>query len=533
MIIDSEYSRLRKQFERVNKKDPASLRKWFESHSYLSVADHAMVIGMSTASVRKLRKLAGIEGNRPKTKKRPISIKQEIGEVPANWRTKEWLTENTQRYGVKAVQRAVGISHVLIHRILRKLGVPKFGNKSKNPNCTKAWCHKHYVELGLTERQCAKLAGISNSKFSDWLVKFNIPKRVRYLKHNTKRQLSFNYKVALKKLRDHPHVKSIKITKAQVAVTFKDNQVAVYRFSAMSLDDWKINNVPPIIEQYADLTGHNPYPAHIMIPRKDLNNATKLERDLAVHQYNYMLNKRGYIWPLFPDNVIQEDLELLKKTREKDYIKEGCFMASIAKAPGRYIMQHFFDMSEIYDRVLKKPDVCFSVIRDMIGSSNPFDYHHLVKAITRRNHHRFTFKTPNPSTYRYLFQRLNIKGKILDLHTGTGARAIAASLAGCTYVHLDDRRFNKAVDLGFDSFIGLNYEAFNGKVDAVIYDHDFRYDYVELKILDALEYRHCAKTIIVLVPAALKDNYRQKYEPKHIAKVVTNYFQEPNYFFIW
>lgn len=528
---DIELIKLQRLFSKVDQKDAASLYKWFTDHSYLNISDHALVMDRCTRKVRELRILAGLKGRKPTTNKRPVTIKIQIAELPTNWRTKEWLESYINKYGTMAVQRATGLSVSRFYEIVHKLNVKIKGRtESKNPNCTKAWCHKHYVELGLSLRQCAKLAGITHPRFADWLVKFKIPIRPRYLKSKT--QLPFSFKVFIAKLSKQKIVRQVILYPAHIHVRYHDETTARYHFKSIPANDWTIEHVPKIAYQYHDGISDNRYSAHIIITRSSLDRANRFERDLALHAFNKLITKRGWVWPLFPDDVLANDLRSLYREKENSYIKGGSFTV-LNKGPGKILLQHFFDLSHIWDSVLRKPRVTYNMIKSLYNTRKDVNLSNLIKTIARHGV-KHKLKLPNPTLYRFLFQKLKIDGPVLDLHVGSGARAIGCALANLQYLHLNDTRFIQAVELGFDTLLNVNHDSYDNRnvnrLGLVIGDEDLG----EFSIETALKYADKARRILVYVPREKKEEYRVAYQPTSIIKIITNPIkQDPNYFFLW
>jgi hypothetical protein len=341
MIIDS-LEQLRLEYKKVNPKDPSSLRAWFDAYPYLSVTDHALIMEKCTTWVRKLRKLAGIKGHTPITKVRNNDLALVVGTVPDDWRNNPaWLEENINKYGVSAVARSTNSSLSIIHFLMRKHKIKGLSLKSKNPNCNKAWCHKHYVELQYTLEECAKYAGISKSKFEDWLVKFKIPVRPNHVRLDYNRQLKFEFKTMLNKLKMDPAVKKIRVGKNRLLVTHIDNLRSQYIFSQMNAEDWQFTAAPPILNKYeTDVLGGDD--THLYISRTSLNNASVIERNVALHLFNHLIIKRGWIWPKFPEHEILEDYNKLKSANINRCFNGESFMLWKTYGHGKKLLQHFF-----------------------------------------------------------------------------------------------------------------------------------------------------------------------------------------------
>jgi len=176
--------------------DPRSLKKFFKEYENLTTMEQAQLVGRSAWTIRKWKRIAGIPRpckgwsvgleecpfkKRPKNPPKPI-IHEEDRSV---WHTREWLY---QKYVVEGISRNM-IARIIkrscwrVDYYLKQFNIPKRGpevTKSRNPCCNKEWIVDHYVTMGLSIIECAKLANISHIGFYYWLVRFQIPIRERH-----------------------------------------------------------------------------------------------------------------------------------------------------------------------------------------------------------------------------------------------------------------------------------------------------------------------------------------------------------------
>lgn len=524
-ILDDGYDELRQKFKKVDTKNPKSLYKWFKEHPYLNTQDHALIMGKCSRDVRTLRKFAGIKMQGPKTKNRAIPRIVHIAELPENWNTKEWLDENLPIYGSNAIRKASKCSRRAFYGTLRKLGVKLPGYINKNPCYSMAWCHRHYVELGYSVRKCARLAGVTHPTFADWLIKFKIQIRV----HPEPIAVPVNVKFLIIKLRERPEVYDLKVNRTHLRVRFTDYLTSRYFYKAIPGDQWDINNVPKIFPEYEpDFNTGESYPAHITISNKALKASTIFERDLALHEFVRQITNRGWIWPLYPASVLQDELRILKSIKDSTFIKSGQFYSIYGQKATRKILLHYFDSSYIWKH-FKKPRCVWRLAKALRKKDLKFNTYGIIRTMTRR---RAFFRLPNIGLYIALFRRMGITGKILDLHLGTGARAVACGIVGCEYrIHLNSR-FHQAINLGLDTFLDMKHAYYDGSeiVDLVISDNDLSPSDMEY----ALSFADRAKQIMVYVLRENKEEYQKLYKPRSMIKVVTHPMnQDPNFFFIW
>lgn len=524
-MID-DYSNLKSEFQKININDLNALKKWFNKHSYLNIQDLSMIIGKCSRDVRALKRQCGIKGRAPKVKRRATTKTTDLAELPSNWRTKEWLSENLALYGSNAVIRATGLTPKRFYEILRKLEVKLPGRINKNPCCSKTWCYRHYTELGYSAKKCARLAGVTHPTFIDWLIKFKIQIRVSKELY----QIPIELKHLVVKLKAQPLVKQVKIRPSYLYVKYGSGIARRYIYKLIDSNQWVLNTVPKIMNEYeTDLNSNIEYSGHIII--QNIDKYTIFERDIAVHTFIKKLSTRGWLPLNVPDHILLKELNMLKNINPNNYIKDGAFTSIYSKNMTRYIMLHFFDHGYIW-YYFSRPKIMWKMSKELLSTKYKFNVYNLIKRITKK---KCNFRFPNPALYSMIFKRLGVKGTILDLKIGTGARAVAAGLINCEYlVYGDDDilRLNRAIENGFADFMNVKCGHYNGvdKVDLVICDNDLSHSDIKY----ALSFADRANCIMVYVPREKKTLYQEMYKPKSMIKVITHPVnRDPNYYFIW
>jgi len=563
MTYSDELLELRKKFEAVDKKDPESIRRWFDKYPYLSTNDHAQIANYSNNYIYKLRRIAGIKGRIPKNLPKTvpaIQVKAIILEVPDDWDNKEWLNKIVGIYSVTSIAIACGVSRYVIYNRLKRYEITKRkSRKSNNKCCTKDWCLKHYVELGWSQRKCAKKAGICQQTFPHWLNRFKIPVRNKREASKSHKNVRLWVRELVNNLEKQPTVRKVFLRSNHIHIRLMNyfwetyyvddpNPKATSRppFSyIITKQDAKISKVPQVLPEYEASLGEEIYDngiiqtPHIMINRKELNKVSLVERRLAVHEYCRQLTQRDWMWPEYPDHVLREEWDKLCDFKPEKYIQNDMFTIFSSKhiALGRKITEHFFDISEC-GAVFKSPRLTLRVLNELLRRRDlPFNFHNALRIfstcprnITMPPRYQ-KYRVSDPAAYAVLFQRLGIKGSILDLSPGFGNRAIAAALEGLKYYTIPDERFQKALDKEFVEFTGLDYEKWdNHKVDVLLYDNNFGVPDMK-KVMGYLKY---AKKMVVFVPYKKKLSYQAKYKPKSVVKLKTRWFQKtPDWIFIW
>jgi transposase-like protein len=180
-FMNQEYAKdiaeLREKFVAVDRTDLESLRQWFNEHSYLTSNNICQIAGISLKTLRRWRRAIGQAGPKrlpPRRRKQPP---RPLPTPPPDWRAGTWLEDQYQRYSVRDIARVIGRSYTFTRRLLRRRGVVlrplREAIRSKNPCCTRAWLDQHYTVAGLSLTRCARLAGVSSSTMTSWLLQFD------------------------------------------------------------------------------------------------------------------------------------------------------------------------------------------------------------------------------------------------------------------------------------------------------------------------------------------------------------------------
>lgn len=530
-----DYNKYIEEFNKVDIKNHQLLKKWFLDHPYLSIHDHAIISGRSIKQVRRWKYKVGLKGTTHANTKRPINIAlpESSIEVPENWRTQEWLQKSIDQHGLSAVSRALNLTRRSVYLIAKKLDIQLRGNGSKNPCCTKSWCHRHYVELGYSANKCAKLANITRPKFIEWLVKFNIPILKAWQQHRPK-NFTLELRHTVTKLKNHHIVKNVHEKRHWLKVAYNYGLTSRYYYATRTNEDWRLNEIlEPYYEYDRDLlTGHG-YNCHIALPHDKFLASNKLEKWISMHAFCDKLISQGWLWPFYPQHVLDGDLLLVNKIKESRLMRDGHFTAICKSHAGRKILVNYFDQSEYFNKLLKSPFKTYHVAKQLINNKeNKINTTNFIYATNKQNLF-LGIKYPPASFYRFLFKRLKIRN-ILDLDVGCGSHALGCALAGVEYIHMNDCRFNKAIDLGFPDFVSLRHSNYDGSVvDLIFSDGDLNINNYNNKIEQALAMGNKARQILIMVPKEQKRELQLKYKPRSIIKIISRYIFDNDYYFLW
>ncbi len=545
---------LRAEFAKIDRQDDAALRQWFTSHPYCSSNDHAQIAGVSVFTIQRWKRRVGCGTGRKTFKcispRFPVTTVLQTP-IPDDWRTNiEWLQQTVDRHGLRQLAKLVNKDRATLRKRIRRLGIKirnlSVATKSNNPCCTHAWCYEHYVVRKLSQRQCAKLANITQQNFGQWLNRFKIPVRNISAAHAAHRGLALMErweKKFINELQQQPIVSKIRVRTNYYHVHFRDyfydnysikpypNRKRPHTYFELDPTNCRIEKIPLVYPEYGvDVDGKALYPAHIALSRADLAQASIVEQRLALHEYTRQIVTRGWIWPAFPEAIVQADFEQVCASAIATYEMNGGFTSRMGYAqPGRKVLMQFFDFSR-YWSYLRRPRLAVRFASILLAKTTiDFNFYNLLTTVTRNPTWMRTPTTPipNPAVYTAIFRKLGFQGTLLDVAVGLGTRAVACAAAGLRYTSADPA-INPALERGFEQFSGLIYEPYTGqKVDVAIYDEGF----IAPDMTKIMPYLDKAKTLLVFVPAKNRDEVL-KYKPKEAIRFKTN-INITNYLFIW
>jgi hypothetical protein len=184
-FIDREYAQevveYREKFAAVDRTNPDSLRGWFREHTYLTANDMCLIAQVSLKTLQRWRRIVGQLGPKRSPPRRRGQPRRPLPTAPPDWRAGTWLEDQYQHYSVREIARAIARSYTFTRRLLQRRGVvfrsAREAIRSKHRCCNWAWLDQHYMVAGLSLTQCARLAGVSSSTMTSWLLQFGF--RVR------------------------------------------------------------------------------------------------------------------------------------------------------------------------------------------------------------------------------------------------------------------------------------------------------------------------------------------------------------------
>ncbi len=488
---------------------------------------------------------------RPPRSRKALSIPTVV--APPDWRfNRPWLERMVSIYNVCQIAKIVNLSRSTLRPILKRHNLKcktlKEATRPKNKCCSHEWCHRHYVVLCYSQQKCAKLAGISQQTFSDWLNRFKIPVRDAEQTERGRTAITIWEKDFIARLRQQPVVGKVFVRDGYIHVRYKNffwenyytravpHPKRPYTYFKITEDNSRIRKIPLVYPEYGvDLDGSHRFPAHICLSRPDLEAATLVEKRLAIHEYARQLVRRGWIWPSYPEEVLREDYSRIENYELSKYLENGGFTTfpkGQTSPPGRKLMMHFFDFSRFW-AILSRPQMAVRFLNTLERRTVKFNLFNLLLTVAANEdtiiRRQPVPNIPDPVVYAAIFRQLKLTGTMLDISVGLGNRAIAASVAGLRYTTADPT-FDAAIERGFQSFTGLEYDKYDGQqVNVAIYDEGFRAPDMQ-KVLPYLEK---ANKLLVFCPHAHAHEVL-KYKPQTAIRIRTRLFKKvPDYLFVW
>jgi hypothetical protein len=267
---------------------------------------------------------------------------------------------------------------------------------------------------------------------------------------------------------------------------------------------------------------------HWCINRNQFNEATLMERRIAMHHLLREILKTKPEPDWYPEEILEKDWEQLQNANSDKHLINGaitCFPRG--RIPPYFrILEHFFNPG-----ANQTGKVLWTALRTVcdkkkvrISSSN-------IRKVTRWFTRR---RVINPLVYCALFKSLNVTGVVADLHPGFGSKALACAMMGLPYLTIKDDRFQRALDLGFASFLRADFGWFeNQNVELLISDNNL--DGFHMPSNDVL---NCTQRMICYASRDDKLKLIEQHNPTNVLQlydhaVESKLLRESNYFLLW
>jgi DNA-binding transcriptional regulator YiaG len=181
------------------------IKEILEDNKYLTSSELAYMLEVAPCSIREWREKLGVEClvkvNTSFMRKWNTGKEYPLIEDPKIWDNKEWFSEQYEEkeLGRRVIAKMINKTPLFVLTRLRKYEIQtrdvKEASKSKNPCCTREWLEEHYERQGLSQRKCAKLAGVNPQTIVNWLVKFGMSVRNHSQSLSGERNPSYGRKI--------------------------------------------------------------------------------------------------------------------------------------------------------------------------------------------------------------------------------------------------------------------------------------------------------------------------------------------------
>jgi hypothetical protein len=241
--------------------------------------------------------------------------------------------------------------------------------------------------------------------------------------------------------------------------------------------DAKLEKIPTVTYQYeSEVDGINHYPHHIQINTNEWRAASFMERRVALHMFGQRIFDNKYTQLEHPLTVIEKEFTSLCNVNSNKFVKKYGFtaynrFAGLEYSPGKRIIEHFCDLSCLWNGILSSPRYITHTLNALANSSLDFNTHNMLTILCGgidKLRHKIIPNIPSPLVYAAIISKLGITGPILDITTGFSERAIACAMLGVPYVYQPNPSFTYALDRGLADFLGLTHYEHDGRKAALL-----------------------------------------------------------------
>lgn len=252
---------------------------------------------------------------------------------------------------------------------------------------------------------------------------------------------------------------------------------------------------------------------HKAINRKQFRVGSFIDRRLAIQRMFLEVLRTKDQPDRYPEDVVRQSYHILTKHSLNGFIVNGGvhFYARLSRQATlawRRLIEHFFNPSE-------------HLTKNLLWCGANIVYNQVYAPITVAQIRWKAAKQAmlgihNPLAYAALLQRLQIERSVIDLNPGFGHKAIACALLGLRYITPACPVMTRAVELGIQDAIGLDYQVLDDqKTELLISDDNFH----QFVIPTDRELLHRAKKMLAFAPGADKIALTHKFKPTSIIKI--------------
>lgn len=467
-------------------KDPEAFRLWLLNHPYYTDWDIAHATGERLEAIINFRQKHKIRRRpqRAHRQKQAIRPTQAVPPPAGDWRDEVWFNHAYLNYPAKHVARAAGVrvKHIVRRAIELGLGL----RDNRHPFNRRDWLYEHYVHRGYTIKDLARKARVSNYVIRCWMSDHGIAPR----SSGTTNGAPVWWQKLKGSLRALQRVKYKSRPSGALSVNYSSGQRDFYTHNASHAvngvtsfylieSDIRLTKIPKVHSSRSGMSFNaKKDPLDFYVGANEMRDSSFLERRVLFHTLSTLISSVGFAPIDFTDGEIRQEMPDFADGID-EYLNNFTLSmrpADAFKGPvGFRFMTTFFQPVRALKRCLMRPDYLLrAMVRIEKNTSRPLSLYTLLSYLAATPKLPFfQFGLPLPKMYYALFKRLNIKGPILDIFPGMGAKFLAAQALGINYYTVDKDAVTYADSQGISKVIGHNMDIYEGqKVEWIIYDND-------------------------------------------------------------
>jgi hypothetical protein len=467
--------------------DHAAFERWLRENPHYTDWDIAIETRKSLEVVRGLRLKLGVR-RRPARKHKPeppIDLSVYTEPPGGYWRDVAWFTDHFERLGIRKLARLLGRSRTTIGQYALKLNL-KVPHRY-NPCNRRDWLYELYVVQKHSVNSISKKANVCRRAIEIWMARHGIRPRIASQEHGApvwwrKLTMSLRQLRFVKYKTRRSGILSVRFRSSKRDYYTYDERKRVDNYHSFILveSDIRLKRIPKIYSStegkvYDSLKN----PLDFYISPIELMNSSLLERRILYHTLATIITSNGF-YPLdYTYNEIVEDLPKYDSKNVDEYF--GLQTVSLRPAdvyrPGNGFkcMISCFVPPKAILLLFSRVDYLLHAMTKLEKIKNrPLNLCNLLlMAAQVKKSRMYEFMMPMPMHYYSVFKKLKVKGPILDLYPGLGAKFLAARALGIDYYTLSESAVNYASAQGIGQIIGAELKLYDGRpVEWLIYDND-------------------------------------------------------------
>lgn len=178
-MFKSTFKFYRQRWNKVNRKDPRQVLKFFLDHKDLTISELFQITGLSDYTIhvfKKKCKIARYKTIETSDKFHIFTVRgptqAKIPDPPVEY-NKQWILDKYREgYSVKAIAKACNRSYITISMIVNKAGLTR--GRVSSPYRNKQWLEEQVTKNRKSAFDISKIAGVTSRTVDRWLSRFQI-----------------------------------------------------------------------------------------------------------------------------------------------------------------------------------------------------------------------------------------------------------------------------------------------------------------------------------------------------------------------